>query len=330
MRERKTRGSEKKRFNYVKRDVDGYKKRGAQSGGRRDSFLDEKFTIFRPQKGDNYFRILPPSWEDADHFGLDTWVHWNIGSDKNAYLCLESDPNSTSKCPICQEKEDADRTGDSNYSKELKPSKRVLYWLINRDEEKEGPLLWAAPWTIDRDICLLAVDKRTGEQFDVDDPEQGYDISFNYTIPSGNTPGKYEAIQIARKPSELGDEDWLEFIQSNPLPSVLKYFEASYISDKFAGNRAEDNSDTYVSEDEDRDKEVTWTYDSVMEAKRKVLEDLADELKFTNDEVDGMDDEVLKDEICKELKLEASQEENESKSSDYKEKLRRLRREKGE
>lgn len=319
-----------RKFTYKKRAVDTYKKRGAQSGGRRDSFLSNEFTTYRPKKGDNCLRIIPPTWDNAEHFGMDIWVHYSIGPDKNAYLCLNSKSDSDEDCPICREKADAEKIGDSDYADKLKLTKRCLYWLIDRDVEKEGPLLWAAPWTIDRDICLLAVDKHTGEQLDVDDPSDGYDIEFSYTSPSGQTPGKYGAIAIARRSSELGKDEWLDFAQDHPLTDVLVYHDAEYIENKFAGKSKDtsDNADGGRKQDSSSPKDIeSWTYDDVMNTNRDLLEELAiTQLNFTKREVDGLDDDRFKEEICKELKLEVPREQK----KDHRERLSRLREEQDE
>jgi hypothetical protein len=318
----------RRKFEYKKRSAEVYRKRGAQSGGRRDSFLSNKFTTFRPKKGDNCLRILPPTWDDPQHFGLEVWVHYSVGLDKNAYLCLNSKPDSDEECPICREKQEAERIGDTTYGDTLRVTKRVLYWLIDRDEEKEGPLLWAAPWTMDRDICLLAVDKRTGEHYNVDDPEEGYDVEFSYTSPSGKTPGKYDALMIARRSSELGNVEWLDFIIDNPLSEVLVYHDAEYIEGKFAGKSSDSDDaaeDKKQNSSRSRNSE-SWTYNDVMDSDRASLEELAIKLNFTEREVNGLDDDNLKEEICKELKLEAPKEQGKG----YKDRLSRLRRERNE
>jgi hypothetical protein len=234
----------KTRFRYEKRTKEDVKKRAAQSGGLFDSIFQSKFQTFTPKEGDYRLRFLPPTWDDPQHFGLDVYVHYGIGSDSQSYLCLEKMKGE--KCPICEEKKRAERAGDADYARQLTATKRVLVWVVNRDDEDAGPLLWSMAWTIDRDLANLSIDKRTGEYLALDDPEEGYDVEFSRTGKGLKT--KYVGVQVARKPSPLADdadlaEDWLKFITENPLTEVLQFFDYDHIEAVAKGVKEADDEE---------------------------------------------------------------------------------------
>ena len=219
-------------------------KRASQSGGLFDSIFKSDFTIWKVKDGDNNIRFLPPTWEHPEHFGMDVFVHYGIGSDNQAYLCLDKMKGET--CPVCEEKKQADKAGDSDYARELSANKRVLVWLIDRDNEETGPQLWAMPWTVDRDIATLCIDKRTREILFIDSPDEGYDVTFTKTGAKMKT--KYIGVKVARRPSPLSDDDdvvgeWMDYITENSLPDTLQYFDAEHIADVAAGKKTDKDDD---------------------------------------------------------------------------------------
>jgi hypothetical protein len=76
-------------FRYQPRTAEDLKKRASQDGSNRDSMFNQDVKMYKPKEGDNNIRILPPTWPDAKHFGFDGYVHYDIGPDGAAYLCLE-------------------------------------------------------------------------------------------------------------------------------------------------------------------------------------------------------------------------------------------------
>lgn len=234
----------KRKFKYKERSSESVEKR-AKGNGDRDYFLKDQFDTFTPHDGDNVIRILPPTWEDAEHFGFDTHVHYSIGADKGTFLSLQK--MKREPCPIYEEMLQAQADGDEDYAKSLRSNHRVLVWLIDREKEEDGPKLWAMPFGLDKDIALRCKDKRTGEILNIDHPEEGYDVEFTKTGSGIKT--KYEGLQISRRSCPLSDDDdkfdeWLEFIEENPLPSVLNYHDYDYIKKVFsAGGRPPPPSD---------------------------------------------------------------------------------------
>jgi hypothetical protein len=229
-------------FSYKKRSTENLRKRQNQGGGNREGFLKSEFKVWTPKSGTNWVRILPPTWDGAEHYGLDCHVHYNIGLDSSAFICLDAADefgyDSDEPCPCCALRAKESKRGNEKQAEDLRARKRVLVWMIDRDKESEGPQLWPMPWTIDRDLAQRSVHKKSGEVYAIDDPEDGYDISFEREGANQNT--KYTAIDIERKPSPLCDdreleEDWLAAIEENPLPDCVILADADHIEEELSG-----------------------------------------------------------------------------------------------
>lgn len=248
----RSRGSKRRGsgFKYERRSAKKWKERADQSGYSRRSMFVEDVEVFRPKDGDNLLRILPPTFEEAEHYGFEIFVHYQIGPDNDAFLDLSKMQDEAD--PIVEERNRAMKDNDKDYGDKLQSRKRVLCYVIDRDEEDKGLQVWAMPWTLDADITTLAVDKRTGEVLDIDDPDDGYDIEFTKKGKGINT--QYVGVAIARRSSSLDADEALEEAIERPLPECLKYYEYDEIQKVFdAGGGAYDDDDE-DDEDEDDDE----------------------------------------------------------------------------
>ena len=319
-------------YEYHQRDAGEAKKRSSQGANDFDKILVDSVKMWKPNDGDNRIRILPPTWDGAKHFGLDIYVHYGVGPDRGTYLCLQKMKGEAD--PIAEEREIARRDEDEKYAKELEAKRRVLVYLIDRDHEKEGVQAWAMPWTVDRDIVKVSVDKSNGEVLPIDHPEEGFDVEFEKKGAKDRT--EYLGVAIARRSSPLGKDEWLDYAIDNPLPDQLNYFDYDHIAKVFNGGGAHKDSGRGGSSREesrggrnDRDDERTErqsrsssreepettsrrgssraseepTWDSVHEMTGDELEDLIDQEKLDIDPREAKDDEDLADWICEEMKL---------------------------
>lgn len=243
-------------FSYRGRTSEDVSRRAKQSSGRYDSFLNEEVVWFKPRDGENRIRIIPwlngsdPDFDKlnekwGNHWGIDLIVHRNVGADRGSYLCL--DKMNGEPCPVCEvwrtESEDA-----------LKPSDRVLCWLVDRDDEKAGPKLWAMPLGTSKDISAVSQVKGSGELLLIDDPEEGYDVYFDREGEKKRT--QYKRVEIAREPSPLHENEnkqdtWLDYVSDNRLPDLLKFYDPEYL-DKVLSGQAVGKDD-----DEDADSKDT-------------------------------------------------------------------------
>lgn len=330
-------------YTYQRRDSEAAKKR-AESGGKDfDTFVDSSVNFFKAHDGINTVRFLPPTWDDAQHYGVDIHVHYGVGADRQTYLCLNKMKGE--KCPICEERAEAVRQGDDAYAKDLAPTRRVLVYLIDRDNEKDGVLAWAMPQNLDRDVVKVSTDRRSGEVLPIDHPDDGYDVIFEKKGAKMRT--EYLGVQVDRRDSPLGKDAWLEYAQDKPLPSILQYYSYEHIKGVFTGggvSRGDDGGGKRDREERDRDDDRSRdrdrgrdrddgrdrdrgrdreredarssrddrgsrgrsdepTWDSVHAMRPRELEALIDEMRLPINPKEAKDDADLADWICEELKL---------------------------
>lgn len=292
------------RYEYKARTADQTKARATQTGGAFDSFIKQDYKTYTPPTGDNLVRTLPPTWENPEHFGLDAHVHYGIGPDNSSYLCLEKMKGEP--CPICEERARAEKSGDTEYAAKLKVSKRVLVWVIDRNQVKEGPMIWSMAWTMDRDICKIAVDKSTGEVLQIDNPQEGYDLEFERKGTGLKT--EYIGIAIARRSTELGDDRWLDYVVAHPLPDALQYYDYAHLLRVFQGGSREspkEGSDRGGRESSGRgrteDREPDYTWDSIHKMTFDEMSGLIDAKGLKIDPQKSKDDEDLADWVCEDM-----------------------------
>lgn len=242
---------EERGFKYQKRTKDTLKERANMKGGNYDSYIKPKFKQWKPKEGKNVIRILPPTWDDARHYGLDIFVNFSIGADNQAYLSLSKHDKGAD--PLAEARREAQKEGEKDLAKKLQPSQRILYWIIDRMDEDEGPLLWAAPFTFDKALSNLCIDEDTKEVIFIDDPAKGRDVRFYREGTMLNTTYDASKMKILKEGNIHEDEtlegEWLDFINENHLPEVLNFYEYDHIKAVFDGQAS-------PSDDDDDEKPV--------------------------------------------------------------------------
>lgn len=224
-------------FVYRKRTNEDVKERANMRGGNFDSFIKPQYKLYKVKDGKNLIRILPPTWEKPKHYGYDLYINYNIGADNQSYLSLSKMKGEAD--PLAEARKVAEREGDEALAKLLRPTQRIAMWIIDRQDEEEGPQLWCAPFTVDKAFANLAFDEDTKEVVFIDDPEEGCDVRF-YKEGTGMLT-KYEASKMKIMPAgpisddEKQQDEWLEFIAENQIPDCLNYYEYDHISGVFDG-----------------------------------------------------------------------------------------------
>jgi hypothetical protein len=227
-------------FRYQERSREDVRERANMRGGNFDSIIKPAYKTYKVKDGKNLIRILPPTWEKPKHYGFDIFVNYNIGADNQSYLSLSKMKGQ--KDPLAEARQAAEREGDDELAKALRPTQRILMWIIDRLDEDEGPLLWAAPFTVDKAFANLAFDEDTKEVVFVDDPEEGCDVRFHKEGTGMLT--KYDASKMklmAAGPisqDEKQQDQWLEYIAENPIPDCLQYYDYDHIAGVFDGKVA--------------------------------------------------------------------------------------------
>jgi len=243
-----------KKFKYQKRSPEQVLDRANQSAGQYDRLLKEGVKVFSPKADTKYrIRILPPTWDEATHFGKDVYVVYGVGSDNNQYLSLARMLGK--ECPLEQEQRRCEQQGDEEAAKALWPRKRVAIYLIDRANEAEGPQVWLSPYTFDKELSAQLIDDETGQVLDVDDPDNGYDVVFSREGSGMKT--KYVGISVSRRKSPLSSDHktadkWMDVAMKTPLPDALQYYSYEHIKQVLHGASAADAADaTDKSRDED-------------------------------------------------------------------------------
>lgn len=338
-------------FSYQRRSAEDARKRASESTREFDSFLADHIKTFKPSDGYNTIRILPPTWDDPKHYGIDLYVHYGVGPDEQAYLCLHKMKGEA--CPICEERDRARRAGESEeYVKDLDYTRRTLFYLVDRNHEKDGVVAWAAPFSkIDQAIVKVSIDRQTGEALPIDDPDEGYDIEFDKGGKGIGT--QYTGVAIARRDSPLGNRDWLDFAVKNPLPSILEYHSYDHIQKVFGGGGAHTTRSSRDSRDTPRDEQrgrddrsqdrtsrdsrdtpreeprgPKYTWDSIHSMTGAELDDLVEQEKLDINPNKAESDAQLADWICEDLKItqeEARRPSREASHDDPRDRLRSMR-----
>lgn len=254
-RDRDDRPSGGSKYVYKERSAEDIEARASQQGGMFDSIFKSEYPVFKPNDGGNLIRYFPPTWDDHRHYGFEIHVHNNIGPDGATYLCPEKMQGKP--CAVCQARADLPSDASDDDIRELRPTKRVVVWLVDRDSEDTGPQLWSEPWMNDRDIAALCKNKRTGEILLIDHPEKGYDVSFEKTGAKART--RYGSFRIERDPSPLArkestQEKWMAYVVANPIPETLNHFSSEDLDRIFRGKaRERDEDDRGSRRSKDRD-----------------------------------------------------------------------------
>ncbi len=270
-------------FRYKERSKENMEER-AVGDNRFDSYIESEAKSYKAGEKQNWIRFLPPTWDNAQHYGYDIYVHYEIGPDNASYLCNRM--MSKGDCPICDEMKIAKLEGDSEYASKLDPKKRVLVYLIDRDKENEGIKIWAMPPSLDVDIAKLCVDERSGEMYYIDDPEGGFDVGYYREGTKLNT--RYKAPQIARRTSVMDDQEALQFVIDNPLPSALNFYKADYIKEVFDGGAS---TTPHSNEDDDTEDKNHYTEKEIMDMGADDLDELVEEFTLNIDAEDYEYDE---------------------------------------
>lgn len=235
-------------YEYSSRSADDVAKRATMGNNEFDKYLKDHIKTWKPADGLNDIRILPPTWKNPKHYGIDIYLHYAVGPDRQSYLDLQKMLDKPD--PIAEERDAALREGDEDLAKDLESKRRSLVYLIDRNDEREGVQAWAMPFTVDRDICKISIDAKTREVLPIDHPEDGYDVQFDKTGQKRNT--KYSGVAIARRSSPLGNDRWLEYAIDNPLPEQLVYFDYEAIAKEFGSAGAHRDRRDAEREREDR------------------------------------------------------------------------------
>ena len=119
-------------------------------GGSGAQILDlsnlEDAAFFKPEEGKHLIDIIPyeiktgnhPKYDKGDlDYLLEYYVHYNVGPGKDRFVCMAK--TFGKPCPICEELEILKANkADEKTIDALQPKRRVLYNVIDLNEEEKG------------------------------------------------------------------------------------------------------------------------------------------------------------------------------------------------
>jgi hypothetical protein len=228
-------------YNHHKQE--NVKRRAEQTGGNFDLPFKSGVKTWKAKVGENAIRIMPPTWADASHYGYDVWLHSFIGSSGSTYICPKKTFNKP--CAACDEAAALKAAGEDEEAKEIAVKQKVLYYIIDRDDRKPVPQILVASWNQDKEISEASKINRTNKTLYIDHADEGYDVIVKRTGQKLNT--RYQWL-IDRESSPLDpdsrtQDELLEFIAENPIPSLLKYDDNEKIAAALAGTTREKDKD---------------------------------------------------------------------------------------
>lgn len=245
-------------FEYKERSEESYKQRATQRNfDGRDGIFKQGVKSFTPKAGKNKVRILPPTWKEPQHYGIDTWVHYGIGPESSAFLCPKKMKNQP--CPICEDLANPKVREDKEFFDAVKEKKRVLVYILDRNDEAAGIKVWSMPAKLDRTFVMQATDDDIGKILRIDHPIEGYDVVFERNGEGVKT--QYEGVSIARVSTPIVREaskleEILDIVVEQPLPEVLDYHDYNYIKSAYEGKVAPEKEPAPEKEETETAKNV--------------------------------------------------------------------------
>lgn len=134
--------------------------------------------LWRPKAGLNVVRIMPhhliQEARGATDWALPVWFHYNIGDQKDSFLCLKT---LNKHCPICDLSDQLKSHPNQDLRTvgyNMRAKQGFNMFLIDRKEPAKGAQLAALAQTVYFELLSYFLDPQWG---DFTDPNTGYDIT---------------------------------------------------------------------------------------------------------------------------------------------------------
>jgi hypothetical protein len=205
--------------------------------------------------GINKIRILPVNvelWKDAKSFGMNIWVHDNVGEGFEIHMCSER--MRKGPCPACERSRELMESGnkaDVKVGERMKAKSRVIFLIVDRNDEEGLTRFFSAPYTkIGMALHNLQTDKEDGSIIQIVDPFEGRDILIQYNKPPKNASmaeinNVYPAgcVSLSNKVTALDNEEALAFVTENIIPDLIVYTPYEELQQAMFGDVDDDKED---------------------------------------------------------------------------------------
>lgn len=219
------------------------------SGRFKTIFKDNNATMWKCGNGQHIIDIIPylvgkfdPTREEGEGaYILDIWVHYGVGINEDAYVCMNLTGDMGKKCPVCEHRAKLERQGASKDEvKQFKSKRRALYNIVcydsNKDEEA-GVQVWDSPhYLTERQILEVARNPRTGRRIQYAHPDTGKSVAFNRTGEKAMT--RFEGLMLQDRDEPISD-DILE--AAHALDELIHWPTYDEIADAFFGDNSEED-----------------------------------------------------------------------------------------
>lgn len=237
-------------FKYRRPSEAAVRQDSTQSGGAFASIFVDGHDEFKPKKGSTYtIRIAPATWGTDDNppksYAHEVMVNYGVGPDGEGFISrtwagFDDDP-------VLEMHDRLRQFGDeyADLLKEQKAKKRRPMYVLVQGEEDLGWRPWAPGWTVQRDIAKASVSKRKKTVKYIDDPEEGYWVTFSRE--SGGY-GDYAIDEVDDEPSPISEDpkrqkELLDWLVENPLPDQYKIYSYDEIKRRCDGQEAAATAD---------------------------------------------------------------------------------------
>ena len=175
-----------------------YQKKMRSAGGSGTGTSQKNdWKRYQVREGTHNLRILPSTdgklpWRDV------AFHYFGFQKGNKQFICPKVTLNQP--CPICEAWEAlrfSKIEADKKLGKIYAPKSCSLFWVIDREAEGEGPMIWTASYSPFSQFLGIYMD---ADWQNMDDPKEGSDIALTYTVIN-NAPNKY-GVQ-PKKPSPV-------------------------------------------------------------------------------------------------------------------------------
>ena len=138
---------------------------------------DHEVDIIPYYVGEHHPTRKPPDWD----YVLDIWVHYGVGVNEDAFLCMAK--TYKQRCAVCDyQKKLRDLEGvDEDLIKSLNPKRRSIYNIVCLDNSKEldkGIQVWDSSHYLMERLLVPLTRTKHGDKIYFCDPEGGKSVAF--------------------------------------------------------------------------------------------------------------------------------------------------------
>ncbi len=200
----------------------------------------------------------PSVKEGAPAVNLDFYVHRKVGVNEDSYVCMAR--TFGKKCPICDEQAEIRKQDDydEKYVKSLNPTRRVLYNIVVRDNDKEVKkgiqLFEVSHWLFEKELAELSKKPRGGGYITYASPDDGNTLCFRKK-GNGPTNTEYKAFQFVDRDEPISDEILDAAVTLDELIHLPTYDE---VKNAFFGIETEEDGDEPKEEEKPSKRPVKF------------------------------------------------------------------------